>query len=213
MAAISIRNRFNRNECMNIYCKPSSNAQISKSSSKITSLELKNGILYHKNQALNTVVISDALEDFIQFIDRNINDKSKKAIIIAHNAFFDSTVIINALIEKQMINSFKTEVLGFIDTLALFRKCYPYLRSHSQQKLVSYFLKGQYNAHNACDDVHILHQLYQKALSPIVLENKKFLSKASFDINYVIRKYNNQLRIHKNFLTFEPLLQNEVINK
>ena len=204
MAAISLPNHKKRNECINFYCEPSSQ----------TRDPTKRDEPIVMDESVITVPICDTLKEFIEFIKRNRTDTGlRKAILIAHNAFCDSKVIVDALSRTQMFDSFNEEVYGFIDTLQLFRKFYPNLNSYSQPNLVSYFLKGQYNAHNARDDCHLLQQLYCKALSPIVSQDLESLSKTSFTMKYAFIRHMQNLKIQTNFSTFEPLMKKKLINR
>ena len=152
----------------------------------------------------------------MEFIDSQVlksNGENRKAVLVAHNAFSDSRVIVSALIRTQMFDSFADKIHGFVDTLQLFRMCYPNLSSYSQPNLVSYFLKGQYNAHNARHDSHLLQQLYSKALSPLVEEDIDLLSKVSFDLKYALLRYEMQCKLNDNLLSFKPMIKNKVINR
>ena len=208
MSAISSPDNQNRNECINFYCNPSFQTQNQKkrrNNKRLVSVR-------NCDEWQQTVPIGDALKEFIEFIERNRNTRHLRlAILIAHNAFCDSKVIVDALIRTKMFETFNEEVYGFIDTLQLFRKLYPNLNSYSQSNLVSYFLRGQYNAHNARDDCHLLQQLYSKALSPMFDFNS--LSNASFDIKYAFLRYKQNERIQKNISSFEPLMKKKLIDK
>ena len=53
-------------------------------------------------------------------------------------------------------------MLGYIDTLPLFRFLYPNEKSHTQSKIFEIVIGGVFNAHNALDDVKALAQILRK---------------------------------------------------
>ena len=57
------------------------------------------------------------------------------------------------------MESFKSCVAGFEDTKPLFRSQFPGLSSYAQQDLVTSFIKSDYPAHDALQDVIYLQTL------------------------------------------------------
>lgn len=102
-------------------------------------------------------------------------------------------------------------IVGYIDTLPLFRWLYPNLSSYKQTDLVRHFLGGRklqiqltintcltlvfyfyavkYNAHNALDDSLMLFSLWLKFIWPLAKNNLELLGRASVSNIYCVDRY------------------------
>lgn len=67
----------------------------------------------------------------------------------------------NALRNCNIEDRFEEEVIGFLDTMKLFRLSFPSQKSYSQQHLSKVLLAEDftYEAHNALEDVETLKKL------------------------------------------------------
>ena len=81
----------------------------------------------------------------------------------AHNARpFDSRVFLKSCINADLIAQDKEVILGFSDTLPIFKDLLPKRSSCLQSSVAEDLLKRSYNAHNALDEVVILQELCKK---------------------------------------------------
>lgn len=137
------------------YVKPK--VPISSSASEVTGITVRNGRMHHNGKFVESTNISSALDAFIDFFSKI----GSGICLYGHNIkSFDCHVLFNALEAVGKIEKFNNSVSGFLDTKLLFRSQHPGLSSYSQQSLVSHFLQQEYSAHNAMDDVRILHKLF-----------------------------------------------------
>ncbi|CAC5400225.1 unnamed protein product [Mytilus coruscus] len=81
-----------------------------------------------------------------------------------------------------ILENLKDHILGFSDTLPLFRVKFPKRKSYSQSSLANNILKTTYNAHNALNDVKILKQLIEVDIT------KEQLIENSFEVNEIERQ-------------------------
>ncbi|XP_063436621.1 uncharacterized protein LOC134718055 [Mytilus trossulus] len=65
----------------------------------------------------------------------------------------------NPVYNCNMYDIFSQIVMGFIDSLALFRSNFPKIEKYNQPFLAQHFCKEEYNAHNAVDDVNMLDKI------------------------------------------------------
>ena len=209
MVQISAKQNKTHARCINFYCLPNTN--ISKGAARVNRFKVINDKLYYKNEQVNTVSVCDAINNLIKLAN---SENQSKYILVAHNAPFDAKIIISAAIQNHLIQDLRRHFIGFIDTLAIFKNCHPNLTSYKQTSLVSYFLNGEYEAHNAQVDVHLLHNLFKKVIHPIVTNDMQVLSNASFTIDYSIEQYLNIEQQYKlNISSFDQLIMKNVINK
>ena len=211
MIQISAKQNKTHARCINFYCLPNTN--ISKGAARVNGFKVINDKLYYKNEQVNTVSVCDAINNLTKLAN-NENESQSKYILVAHNAPFDAKIIISSAIQNDLIQDLRRHFIGFIDTLAIFKNCHPNLTSYKQTSLVSYFLNGEYEAHNAQVDVHLLHNLFKKAIDPLVTNDMQVLSNASFTIDYSIEQYLNIEQQYKlNISSFDQLIMKNVINK
>jgi DNA polymerase III epsilon subunit-like protein len=148
----------------NAYCTPL--RPISYSASQTNLLTVHNGALQHKGQPVVALPIKDALKSFIQYLAMHGN-----CILVAHNAPFDLRFLVHNLKIHKLLNKTQKIVVGFIDTLKIFRrkfaaakKCKT-LKDFKLTTLCKFLLGDDYNfeAHNAQADVEALKLLYEAA--------------------------------------------------
>lgn len=116
----------------------------------------------------------------------------KKVILIAHSCNFDSDRIVRLYDKFSMIESLEEVVLGFVDTLALFRKQFPERKGHKLADLAKDLLELSVdNAHNALFDIDILEKLTTKFLTWSDLSKNLFSIK---DVSKQIQMHINEKR-------------------
>jgi len=141
------------NGTFNRYVKPK--IPINDRASEITGIVYEDGQMFVHDQPVQSVTLDRCLEDFFSYLG------NKPCILVAHNAFnFDAVVLVNASVSAGFWRKMESSVVGFMDTLVLFRKEYPGLpKKHSLKELVKVFLKETYDEHNALADTLTLQKL------------------------------------------------------
>lgn len=98
----------------------------------VTHLTMNRGKLYHRGKPMKAVGLKEALENFISWLQ-----DMKEEILFAHNGrAFDSKRIVYSLLRHDLLYPFQDSVIGFVDTLLLFKKVLPLREKYSQQSLV-----------------------------------------------------------------------------
>lgn len=81
-------------------------------------------------------------------------------VLFAHNAkSFDCKRLIFSLQKCDLLNSFQSCVVGFVDTLILFKSVMQQREKYSQENLVSDLLGISYSAHDSLEDVRAVQRL------------------------------------------------------
>ena len=164
-----------------------------------------NGQFYHKDRPVLAISVSQALRGFFNFIGES------PVILCGHNIkIYSCHVLLNAVKSCGMLQLFKSKVVGFSDTLSLFRNrivCPPY----KQEKLYKRIMPvgtPSYDAHNAIADVNALKQLIDE-INPTSEESRKH----TFNVQYLldVQEYNMKAAI--NMLGWQPLVDNNIISR
>ncbi|XP_063408928.1 DNA polymerase III PolC-type-like [Mytilus trossulus] len=145
---------------------------------KVTHLFSTGTRLYYKGQQLKTELKENVINSFIDWLPKN-------ALLVAHNCKqFDAKILVSQMqpLASTFLENLKDHMLGFSDTLPLFRVKFPKRKSYSQSSLAKDILKTTYNAHNALDDVKILKQLIEVDIT------KEQLIENSFEVNEIERQ-------------------------
>lgn len=130
---------------------------ISPGASSITGFTKRHGWLYRYGEPVDTISLFDALTSFIDFL----YSFRRPVILAAHySRRFDAVVLTRVLKRFSLWQDFQQMVSGFLDTIEVSRDLFPYLRRHSQQYLVWYFLGVTYNAHDGLEDAVMLKKLF-----------------------------------------------------
>ena len=141
-------------DTFNIYVSPE-RSSIDQGASKVNKLTIVQGTLHYKGDAVNSINIKEALENFIDFLE-NVH----KPVLVGHNIKkFDVPFIGFYLKRYSLWERFLAAVVGFVDTWILFKQVYPFRPSYKQVDLVEHFLHESYDAHNALEDVKALQKL------------------------------------------------------
>ncbi|KAK0170502.1 hypothetical protein PV328_008340 [Microctonus aethiopoides] len=101
------------------------------------------GIQYQSNCGMETdsgfVPTSSNLISFNNVtllpVSQFLSSISTQCLLVAHNARFDSSHLIHSIVTTEMVDKFSTILLGFTDTLAIFRKNLPERKGRDMFKL------------------------------------------------------------------------------
>ncbi|CAC5355427.1 unnamed protein product [Mytilus coruscus] len=128
---------------------------MSNEAEKVTGIVWDGQKLFYKGAELNFVNIKVAISEFFMWLSQFSN-----AVLVAHNGEnFDFRVLSTAVYNCSMYDNFTQIVMGFVDSLAVFRSGFPKIEKYNQPFLAQHFCKEEYNAHNAVDDVNMLDKI------------------------------------------------------
>ena len=182
-------NEFNR------YVTPSQH--ISKGASDVTKLTVINGQLCFDGKPVDTVSVNEALHDFINFL-KTIS----RPLLAGHNIkTFDLIFLYNNLVNCEYWECFQSITVGFVDTLAVFKKEFRKRKSYKWKVLMHDLMHETYSAHNALDDVKALQKLLELV--------KPTLAKHMFSHNIIL----NLVSAATYRLTLKPLEDSKSITK
>jgi DNA polymerase III alpha subunit (gram-positive type) len=143
----------------NAYCKPTK--PIPKEISRVNNLMFKYGTLHYRQTAVKSYPLKKALVLFLNYLESL--PYKKKVILVAHNVNFDASFLVHNLARYKLVARFEVRVDGFVDTLKMFRTCYPSLYKFNQSFLVNWFMHDEiktFQPHNAEYDVIYLRRLF-----------------------------------------------------
>lgn len=129
----------------------------------LTGFSITDGEMYNREgELLKAVSKQTAVENFLEFL----SSIGEKVILVAHNCFrFDAPMLLTLLHEIGMIDKFQSIVLGFSDTLPLFREFLPERRQQGKDyklaSLATEFLGDCSGAHDAINDITMMQALVQ----------------------------------------------------
>lgn len=174
--------------------------------SAITGIKKSNGVMYHNNICVESLNISEALDAFLEFINKTNNN-----LLIGHNIqSYDCPVLMNALDSCGKLQLFFKNVIGFMDTLKLIKLSCPEEKSYSQVSLVSNIMGESYDAHDALEDVSSLQKLV-KHLDP------KFetaaIAKSTFSPEYSLSSHAYSKQVGNNLPSLQNLIERKIISK
>ena len=173
--------------------------------SLVTQLDMVGGRLLHMGKPVPAEEPKEAFEKFLAWLKA----KKEKVVLLAHNAErFDSKRIIYALKKYDLLSSFQECVLGFIDTLALFKKVLPGRVSYSQESLVADLLGVFYVSHDSLEDVKALQRLVSCRGF-----DKNQLIESSFSTESAVQSTEYCVKKMVNLRTLQPLIASEVVSK
>lgn len=118
-----------------------------------TGLQNIAGKLFLHGKKVLSVPLKNTLYAFQQFL----NSFSKPCLLVAHNAGFDTTHLLRAILKHSMIADFKI-IAGFSDTLELFKKHFPKRKGEGKFKLCE--LAKDYLNINSNESFHEREALY-----------------------------------------------------
>lgn len=148
------------------------------------------------------------IEGLLQFITFLQSLNTPQLVLAAHNATFDSSVLVRSLLSHNLFHQFTSFVSGFMDTKTLFRELYPNLLNFKQSTIANHVLQENYNAHNSLDDTLILARIFLK--SNHAASN---LESHSFSCSYIMSSINYSDTRRKNLPSLSLLINNGTISK
>lgn len=127
--------------------------------SKHTGLRNIAGELFFDGKKVFPISLKDAQNAFNQFLSLF----PKPCLLVAHNAAFDTSHLLRAILKNLMVTNFKN-IAGFSDTLSLFKKQFPKRQGEGKftlSQLAKDFLHINSNEkfHEVLYDVEILEKL------------------------------------------------------
>lgn len=126
--------------------------------------------MYHHNKEVSPVPIRVGLSRLFEFL--NV-DSCKKSVITGHNiSSYDIPVLLNALRNCGIANTYYDKVHGICDTLQVFKASSPELKSYSQVNLYRHFLEEDYVAHDSLHDVIALNRLINHVNPDLEIKQK-----------------------------------------
>lgn len=180
---------------------------INTQASNVTGLALNGTTLHHNGKAVKAVSIQEALQDLISFLG-NLPSKKPK-ILVGHNIkSYDCPILMNALRNCNIEDRFEEKVIGFLDTMKLFRLSFPSQKSYSQQHLSKVLLAEDftYEAHNALEDVKTLNKI-------VNLPSVSSINKPSceFSVDYVTKSIDYNSVVKRNMPSLQVLVNRKII--
>lgn len=111
---------------------------------------------------LNTLPIKETLQNFVNWL-ADIGP----CFLVGHSVSFDKRHFLHHINQENLSSSINETVLGFTNTLPLYRELHPELKKpngpgYRQSVLVEHFLQEKYGAHDALEDVKALKRLVEE---------------------------------------------------
>lgn len=149
---------YDGTDTFDCYIKP--RQPISKAASSITGLtySFENNQMYHHGEPVESKEPYDALVSFTEYLQSR-----NKPILVGHNIqSYDVPILSSALREHGLLTTMVESVYGCMDTLSLAKRTVPKqsIPNYKQETLVKTFLRIEYDAHNAIEDVRSLYNLF-----------------------------------------------------
>ena len=123
--------------------------------SKITGLTVVGNSLMLKGAPVPTVSIYDCLSDFILWAQTF----EKPVLLYGHNVKFDAKTLVRACCKVDLVEKLKTAVVGFSDTVPIFKTILPNNSGYTQESVVAAVLGKSYDAHNSLADAKSLRDV------------------------------------------------------
>ena len=185
------------------YIMPS--IRMSRGASEITKIKVVDNVMYHDDKIVHSIPPQQAFQNFIYWLVE-ISATQRKLVLYAHNAkTFDVPRLLNHLDKFNLLGEFQRTVIGFVDTLPLFRALKPGLESYKQSSLAEKLLDNStYDAHNALADVGILKALTSyinptsEAIFKYSLKTEAAIKVARFSLQSVQRKHTLEKLVNAN---------------
>ncbi|XP_061190461.1 uncharacterized protein LOC133198381 [Saccostrea echinata] len=178
---------------------------ISASATAVSGIATQNGCMYKNGHEVQCMRTPDAVNNFIHWLG-----KFGKVLLVAHNAKFDSRVLVHVL--SSIGISASEHISGFVDTLSLLRELYPGRKSYKQVDLLKDLCVTHYDAHDAKSDALALQTLL---LSLSV--SCQIMMKHSFSIDNsvgnVVDNLNFLMMKMRNMQSLQNLIDNKILSK
>ncbi|XP_061188202.1 uncharacterized protein LOC133196309 [Saccostrea echinata] len=174
---------------------------ISASATAVSGIATQNGCMYKNGHEVQCMRTPDAVNNFIHWLG-----KFGKVLLVAHNAKFDSRVLVH--VSSSIGISASEHISGFVDTLSLFRELYPGRKSYKQVDLLKDLCVTHYDAHDAKSDALALQTLL---LSLSV--SCQIMMKHSFSTEFVVNNLNFLMMKMRNMQSLQNLIDNKILSK
>ena len=167
-----------------MYCTPT--RPIPGMASRVHHITWKDDQLYYRKNPVKHQPLMEVLLHFCEYLNKT---KSNNIVLVAHNANFDRRFLIDKMYAHDLLGRLNGKVLGFLDTMPLFRRLVPGQMSYKQNALVyTYFPKVKTDFHNALNDVIYLKKLFEKVATKKMLEELKYVNDFSQTLEYGLLK-------------------------
>lgn len=187
----------------NVYILPTK--PIEKGASEVTGLRMVNDRLCYKGQPVEGRPHLEAVNEFMGWLD-NIEGS---VVMYGHNCrTFDCPRLLRLLQRCGFDGPFSEKVIGFVDTLHLFRQIAPGQSSYRQESLSANLLGAAYDAHNALEDVRGLQNLV-KGHSPVTEEHLNH----SFTVKSAIDGLQYNIGVHQRLRTLQGIVKQGALSK
>ncbi|XP_008216696.1 uncharacterized protein LOC103317949 [Nasonia vitripennis] len=163
----------------NRYANPTK--YISPGSSLVHGLTNDGSALYHRRVRVQSSPLQPILLELLHFLEEIVGSP---CVLVAHNCNFDSSRLLIKIRHFNLLDQFRQVVVGFTDSLSLFKKRFPGRREKGSYKLTTLakdFIgvspkEAQEYAHDAMYDVKLLEKLVNNyiAYDDIVQSHKSF---------------------------------------
>ncbi|XP_061195134.1 uncharacterized protein LOC133203355 [Saccostrea echinata] len=187
-------------ESFSQYVLPSTQS-ISPSATAVSGIAVKENLMFKNGMQVPCKNTKDAMKTFVAWLKKISN-----IVLVAQNAKFDSSVIVRAM--HQVGLSANDFIIGFIDTLTLFREAVPNSRSYKQVDLLKDLCTSHYDAHDALADPQALQRLV------LHLEiSRGMMKKHSFGVEFVIENDNYAIVMSRNASSLKHLVDENILSK
>lgn len=160
---------------------------ISQRASQANKLSVTAGQLLYKSVPAQSINLKECLATFLSFLKQ----QERRIIMVAYNnKVFDSRILTRAFLSNNQYEV-QSIVVGFVDTLPLFKSLLPGKRCYKQDYLVKDCMNVSYDAHNGLEDV--------KALRDLLVHLKPWndaFCKHSFSLDYVLQSLDHHQIFH-----------------
>ncbi|XP_052772596.1 DNA polymerase III PolC-type-like [Mya arenaria] len=119
----------------------------------ITEITIRGEQMFYNMTPVESTDTLTGLSSFSEWLK-----KFNNPVLIAHNAAFDTRIILNSFLHCSVSHS---HIHGFADSLKLCKEVFPGHSSYKLSAIIKDILKQDFNAHNANDDVAALADLLQ----------------------------------------------------
>ena len=172
-----------------MYCTPT--RPIPGMASRVHHITYKDGQLYYRKNPVKHQPLIEVLLHFCEYLNKI---KSNNIVLVAHNANFDRRFLIDKMHTHHLQGRLNGKVLGFLDTMPLFRRLVPGQASYKQNALVyTFFPKVKTDFHNALNDVIYLKKLFEKVATKKMREEPKYVNDFSQTLEYGLLKKEQHL--------------------
>ena len=166
--------------------------------------------LYKNGKEVLTLPKKTVLQNLLIFLAKF----AKKCILVAHKCEFDSRRLVLALQESDLLEEFSNIILGFVDSLPLFRRKIKGVENYKLIHLAESKLnKNNFNfseAHDAIFDTIILEALAKEYLN---VEDIKNIDWPVQDIIQYLQIFKRKKVNKATFLPLKGIISNAMINR